>query len=216
MLGFLHTAAAHVATFDDLVRAELDAPPRVHRVAADLLAAARDAGAVPPALAAEITAALRRLRRDGARLAVCTCSTLGGAAEAADAGLPVLRIDRPMAERAVALGARIGIVAALASTLAPTAALLHDAARGAGRRITCVDALCDDAWPLFEGGDLDAYHAAVAAAAEALAPRCDVVVLAQGSMAAAAGRVRAATPVLSSPRLGVAAALAAYRALPAA
>lgn len=54
------------------------------------------------------------------------------------------------------------------------------------------------------------YHAAVAAAVPGLAAEVDVVVLAQASMASAAERAGAiGIPVLASPGLGVAAALAA-------
>jgi hypothetical protein len=40
-------------------------------------------------------------------------------AERIPVAVPVLRIDRPMAERAVAAGGRIAVVAAVESTLAP-------------------------------------------------------------------------------------------------
>jgi aspartate/glutamate racemase len=216
MLAFLHTAAPHVETFERLVREQDAAVPTRHAVDAALLEAARAAGAVTPALAGRVDAAVRALADGGARLVVCTCSTIGGAAEAARAGVPVLRIDRPMAERAVALATRVGVVAALASTLAPTAALLQAAARAAGRPLVLTEVVCGEAWPLFERGALEEYYDAVAAAAERAARGCEVVVLAQGSMGPAAARARCAVPVLSSPRSGVTAALLAYRALPGA
>ena len=190
MLAFLHTAAPHVETFERLVREQDAAVPTRHAVDAALLEAARVAGAVTPELDGRV-----------------------GAAEAAPAGVPVLRIDRPMAERAVALATRVGVVAALASTLAPTAALLQAAARAAGRPLVLTEVVCGEAWPLFERGALEAYYDAVAAAAERAARGCEVVVLAQGSMGPAAARARCAVPVLSSPQSGVTAALLAYRAL---
>ncbi|MDX2170814.1 MAG: hypothetical protein SF182_27335 [Deltaproteobacteria bacterium] len=211
MLGFLHTAAVHVDTFERLLRERDAALPSRHVVAAGLLDAARAAGGVTPAIAADVAAALRALVGDGARVLLCTCSTIGAAAEAAAVGVPVLRLDRPMAEQAVASGSRIALVAALASTLAPSAALLHEVAARAGRHVTVTDVPCAEAWPHFEVGALEAYYDAVAVAAERAAASHDVVVLAQGSMAPAAARVRSAVPVLSSPRLGVEAALRLYR-----
>ena len=52
---------------------------------------------------------------DETALVVCTCSTIGGVAEATilPNGEHVLRVDRAMAERAVALGSRIIVAAAL-------------------------------------------------------------------------------------------------------
>jgi hypothetical protein len=207
-LALLHTSPAHVATFAALA-AELAADvPLRHVVAEDLLDEAR-AGGLTPALAARVAARLRAAGAGAAAL-LCTCSTIGGLAEAADVGLPVLRVDRAMAEAAVALGPRVALVAALESTLGPTAELLITAA--AGRPLTVSAHLCADAWPHFLAGDQAAYLATVAACARAAAASADVVVLAQASMAGAAALLAdLAVPVLSSPRLGLAAALAAYR-----
>src|SRR4051812_28649944 len=118
MLAFLHTAEVHVATFEHLVR-ELDDEIQVrHEVAAALLAATRAAGAITDEVRADTTAAVQTLARQGAKVIVCTCSTLGGVAEEADVAddVRVMRIDRPMAELAVASGRRIVVFAAVAST----------------------------------------------------------------------------------------------------
>jgi hypothetical protein len=211
MLGFLHTAAVHADTFERLLRERDAALPSRHVVAVELLDAARAAGAVTPAVAGQVEQAIGGLAAAGARVVLCTCSTIGAAAEAAAVGVPVLRLDRPMAEAAVAQGTRIALVAALASTLEPSAALLHEVAARARRPITVTSVLCAEAWPHFESGDLEAYVAAVAAATQRAALAHDVVVLAQGSMAPVAERVRCPVPVLSSPRLGVDAALRLYR-----
>jgi hypothetical protein len=205
-IGFLHTADAHVATFRAL-REEL-APgwEDVHVSDPGLLAAARAHGDFTQALAAR----LHELADAGADVIVCTCSTLGGHAEAltADMGVPVLRGDRPMADAAVAAGARIAVVATVESTLGPTADLLREAAARAGREVTLVETLCPAAFPLFEAGDHDGYAREVAARAREAAAAADVVVLAQPSMAPAAALL-AGLPVLTSPRSAVAAAIAA-------
>src|SRR5512143_944105 len=127
MLAFLHTAGSHVANFERLVR-EVDPDLQCrHAVDEELLAAATAAGGVDAALAARIAAAIDTLRAAGARVVVCTCSTIGDAAEAGSReAAPVLRIDRPMAEEAVRRepgGAglpprRIAVVAALDTALA--------------------------------------------------------------------------------------------------
>ena len=163
-----------------------------------------------------------RLRRRVAELAaqqveivLCTCSTLGGDAEAlaARAHVPVLRVDRPMAEAAVAIGGRVAVVAAVASTLTPTRRLLEESAAAAGTATAVVLAPCLDAWALFEAGDEEGYARRVAEHVQAVARsgEADVIVLAQASMAPACSLLRdVAVPVLSSPRLAIerAAALA--------
>ncbi len=215
MLGFLHTATPPVEAFSAVLDAVDATLPACHAVEPALLADARAAGEVTPALAARVAAAVEQLRGRGARVVLCTCSTIGAAAEAAarpDA--PVLRVDRPMAEAAVRRGQRITVVAALASTLEPTLALLHASARAAGRAVTVRTETCADAWAAFERGALEDYVAQVAAAARQAATDADVIVLAQASMAPAAERLRdLGVPVLASPRLGVEAAVQCWRAL---
>lgn len=215
MLAFLHTAAAHVATFADLARAIDPAVPCQHAVAADLLAAAGAAGGVDARLAGRVVASVEALRAGGARVVVCTCSTIGDAAEAASRpGAPVLRIDRPMAEAAVRQGPRIAVVAALDTALAATVTLIEAVAAAQGRTVAVRAARCPEAWPLFERGDRKGYLTATAAAARAVAAVADVVVLGQASMAGAAARLAdLSVPVLASPELGVRAAIGGWRAL---
>jgi hypothetical protein len=142
-VGFLHTADVHVGTFRALV-AELAPGIRDMHVVDPVLLA--EAGA--PGTPARIAARVAELRAAGADVVVCTCSTIGGMAEALGG---VLRVDRPMAEAAVAQGTRIAVVYAVESTLEPTRALLREA--GA---VTITPVPCLDAWALFAGGDLEA------------------------------------------------------------
>lgn len=207
MLVFLHTAAIHVQTFDGLLR---DISPQMqarHVVREDLLEMARAQGANSQTVGEAIRAAISDMGT-GAEV-LCTCSTVGGAAESAGAltGVSVHRIDRAMAERAVQIGANIVIAAALESTLAPTEALIIESAARVGVDCRLQRLVVDNAWQYFEQGDFNAYLERVASALRS-APACDVIVLAQASMAAAAERCANLTvPVLSSPRLGLEAAL---------
>ncbi|GIF20482.1 Asp/Glu/hydantoin racemase [Actinoplanes tereljensis] len=210
VIGFLHTADVHVPVFHDL-RAEL-APgwADLHVVDPSLLADAQAAG-VTAELAARVDARLHELADRGADLIVCTCSSLGEYAETrtADLGVPVLRVDRPMAEAAVAAGSRIAVLATVDSTLAPTAALLRAAAERAGRVVTLIETPVPGAWSLFEKGDLHGYAVQVADQARVVAPRADVIVLAQASLSPAAAMLAdLPIPVLTSPRTAVARAIA--------
>jgi Asp/Glu/Hydantoin racemase len=213
MLGFLHTAAGHVPTFERLVREHDAAVPTRHAVEDQLLADATAAGTVDAALAARVIAAVEALRAEGAHVVVCTCSTIGDAAEAASRpGAPVLRIDRPMAEEAVRRGTRIAVVAALDTALQATTLLVHDAARAAGRPVAVYAVSCPEAWPFFVAGDTDGYLNGTAAAVRAAAADVDVIVLGQVSMAGAVERLSDLTPpVLAAATTGVRAAIALHR-----
>jgi hypothetical protein len=215
-LTFLHTLPIHIATFDRLV-AEIDpAIPVRHVVDESLLQEARAAGAITPELERRIGARVRQAAEaEDAAVVLCTCSTIGGSAEQSGGQLdqPVLRVDRPMAERAVATGSRIVVAAALASTLEPTSELIRDAAHQIGKAVQISEVLCDSAWPKFEQGDQAGYAREIAACLHESPLEGDVIVLAQASMAPAAELCAdLGVPILSSPRIGVEAAVAAYRA----
>ncbi len=210
VLGLLHTAEAHRARFDRLL-AEA-APPEVrwvHCVREGLLRQALDTFPVNT-IAAGIVHAMATLRSLGARRVLCTCSSIGGMAEQVGRrmGLPTLRVDRPMAEAAVAAGHRILVAACLPSTLGPTTQLLKEVAHAQGRPVEIETLLMENAWPLFQAGDEDGFTRHIAGIILNTHPQPDAIVLAQASMAAAADLLaQAPVPVFASPRLGVAAAL---------
>lgn len=202
-IGFLHTAEIHVPTFDRLLDAEAPGAARDHRVEPDWLARGRRDG-LTPALSGTVADAL--LGFAAADAVVCTCSTLGPIADSVSAP-HVFRVDRPMMDAAVLNGPDILVALCLESTVAPTLALLGDAAERAGLAVRPEPLLCAGAWAHFEAGDARAFARAIADAVEARVaaggrPGC--VVLAQASMAVAEPLLEPhGLPVLSSPRLAV-------------
>jgi hypothetical protein len=213
-LALFHTGEAHVTTFASIIGRLAPEIPLVHRVRKDLLDAAQPAG-LTPTIRRNAVQEMLALADAGAGAVLCTCSTLGPAAEtAADlAEVPVLRVDRPLMEAALACGPRLAVAACLPSTIGPTRTLLERVAAERGVRPAVNEILLAEAWPLFEHGDRAGYAQAIARGLTEAAPDVDAVVLAQASMAPAAELCRGlAMPVLASPKLGAAAAVAAWRA----
>jgi Asp/Glu/hydantoin racemase len=138
-----------------------EAGPAEHRLL-EMIAAARDAYA--------------------AELALLTCSAVRRStveALRAAAGVPVLKIDEPMARAAVRAGRRLGVIVTFPPTVESTRRLLLDA----DPNVELAIELVDGNW-------------AIPAAAERLAARpVDAVVLAQVSMAPLAAGLRARLPV---------------------
>ena len=134
----------------------------VHVVDESLLADARARDGVDDLVRTRLVGRLRELATS-ADVVVCTCSTISGAAEAlADqVAVPVVRIDRPMAEAAVGFGRDLAVVAALASTLGPTTELLRSVASAAGVAVRLTEYPCVDAWDRFERGDQGGYLDAI-------------------------------------------------------
>lgn len=208
-LGLVHTVPALAATFDDLVTAAapVGAEP-IHVVDPWLLRTAL-AGGVTPEVVDRLAAHVAHLRGRGVAGVLVTCSTLGEATEQVLDRLgvetPVVRVDQAMADRAVELagdGGRVAVLATVASTTGPTQRLVRRSARRAGSTVTVDVELLEEAGRARESGAADRHDELVAAAIERWDGRTDVVVLAQASMAVAAGRAgTTTTPVLGSPEL---------------
>lgn len=208
MLALLHTSPVHVPVFDALRDEDHQGLELTHVVHEDLLTRARAAG--PDAVADDVRAVLEQAVADGAVAVLCTCSSIGGVAEAAaeEIGVPVLRVDRPMAAAAVAAGPRVVVVATSESTFGPTVTLVEEEARRAGLPADVRTLFVDGAWALFQEGDTEAYVRTVADAVDSIpGDSADAIILAQASMTPAQLLTTTAVPVLSSPRLGLAAAV---------
>ena len=143
----------------------------------------------------------------GADVVLNTCSSIGDLVELGRAviGVPIVRIDEPMAEDAVKNFARIGVVATLESTLAPTRRLLLAKAESSGRRVQLMARVATGAYQALASGDGEKHDSLVAEEAAALGGDVDAVVLAQASMARMRDRLEAAAgvPVLTSLRSGL-------------
>ena len=212
-IAFLHTSPVHVPGFDKLMHESGPSLRLVHTVREDLLADAQQEGVDSPGLIARVQAALDEAASSGAAVVVCTCSTLGGIAEAHDgrAGYRVMRIDRAMADLAARSGPAVLLVASVHSTVAPTHALLQSSAHKLGVSLDIQSLVVADAWPHFQAGDAARYIDAVVAAVSEAAPS-STVVLAQASLAPAAERLAArGITALTSPRLGAEHAVALHQ-----
>lgn len=212
MLVFLHTSPVHIAIFDALRDRLAPGLTLRHVVREDLLALAIAQGGDTAVLEAETFGALSALTTGDARAIVCTCSTLGPLAEVFDAGspVPVMRIDRPMADNAVLQASHIAVCAALSTALTSAAALVRSSAIDMERPgVTVHDHLFAGAWKYFERGDMDAYHREIARGLRGAALTADLILLAQASMHGAIGHCPdIQIPVWSSPETGFRAALA--------
>lgn len=164
------------------------------------------AGHLTEAVSGRLLTYMQEGQKMGAIAILNACSSVGEAATAARAGLsiPVVKIDETMAERAVALGPRIGVVATVRTTLEPTVRLIRAKAAIAGKQIEVSEGLADGAFQALLEGKTEEHDEVVRRAILSLVDRVDVIVLAQASMArltTSLGDLK--VPVLSSPRSGV-------------
>ena len=213
-LVMVHTVAPLADLFDEL-RSEIDPDvPVRHVVQAALLNDAIDAGELTDEIRARTCRALLEAT-EGAGLVLCTCSTVGPGADdaAAQSGVPILRVDRPMAEAAVEAGRRITVAATLATTIEPTASLVADAARRAGKQVEISSVVFAEARARLVAGDAEGHARIIADGLHEAAASADAIVLAQASMTPALDRCAdISIPLLTSPRSGLEAAIARWRA----
>lgn len=203
----VHTAMALVEPLNKLFK-ELLPEVKLNHIADDSLIQEVIANnAVTPAVRRRLLSYYTAAADAGADVVFNCCSSVGGVADVGDTVAPVkvFRIDGPMAEKAVREGKRIGVIATLPTTLAPTVELLQNKAREAGREIEIVDGLADGAFAAGQSGDKATHDRLIEEVAKRIADKVDVIVLAQGSMAAMEEKLIEMTGkvVLSSPRLGV-------------
>jgi Asp/Glu/hydantoin racemase len=165
------------------------------------------AGQVTPEIARRLVRYYLAAQDTGADLIFNTCSSIGDVAIMARSlvAIPLVKIDDAMAAEAVRTGARVGVLATLQTTLAPTVRLVKAQAAAAGRSVSVVEGLAQGAFEALMAKQPEKHDELVTAAAEQVAKQADVIVLAQGSMARmeAALAQRTGKPVLSSPRRGV-------------
>ena len=136
-IGFVHTVLSLPPTFAALAEELVPAADVFHIADETLLSNTRREGRLTPATRRRVLGYVESAAEAGADLVVVTCSSIGPAVDASRDFLdvPVLRIDEPMADEAVRIGGRIGVVATLSTTLDPTADLVLRRARAAGRDV---------------------------------------------------------------------------------
>jgi Asp/Glu/hydantoin racemase len=208
-LVFVHTVPSVVDLFTRLAAEIFPADIEILHIADEvLLKVVLAQGGLSPEIFRRVAQHARAAEAAGATAVQLTCSSISPCAEPARAmvGIPVLKIDEPMVDKALGIGTRIGVAATAPTTLKPTADLVRQRAEVMGKRAEVEPVLCQGAYAALFGGHPEEHDRIVLAALAELRARSDVVILAQASMARVAERIPAepqATPVLTSPRLAV-------------
>lgn len=210
-IAVLHTSFVFVSVepiIKDLLAEMIPDAEVIHFVDSDLLATVQRENHISDSSAARMAHLAEAAEEAGADVIFSACSSLGPALDIAAQHVhtPIVKIDDAMARLAAERAERIGILATVPTTLAPTADLVAGHARDLRRSVTITTRLAEGAFDTLMHGDREKHDAMVLEQAKALAAEVDLIVLAQASMSRLVARIEGATglPVLSSPRLGVA------------
>ena len=209
-LALLHTSATLVPVFQALTDQYLSGKGlKIFNISDDsLIKNTIERGALTPDTSRRVINYIAGAEEAGADFILVTCSSIGPAVEMAAqlTSVPVLRVDQPMADLAVQMGQRIGVVATLPTTLGPTSDLVRRRAIAASKEIDLVSRLCEGAFEALMSGRPEEHDAKVAAVLKALGQEVDVILLAQASMARVVGQLPEAdkkVPIITSPELAI-------------
>jgi len=207
-LGLIHTSATLIPVFQQLCKEHLPGVNLFNIVDDSLVKNIISRGSLTPSISKRVADYVSSARDSGADYVLVTCSSIGAAVEAAaqNSAVPVLRVDQPMADKAVQMGKRIGVIATLATTLEPTSDLVKRRASATGKEIELVSKLCEGAFDALMSGDAAKHDEIVTKALRELSSQVDVILLAQASMARVVDGLSEEdkkTPIVASPPIAV-------------
>ncbi len=208
-LGFIHTVPSLVNLFNDLAREILPEDVEIFHIADEmLLKIVLAQGGLSPFIFRRVAEHVIAAEAAGASVVQLTCSSISPCADIAQSlvSIPVLKIDEPMVDRALALGERIGVAATAPTTLKPTTELVLARARAMNKAVQVDSVLCTGAYQALFSGDAEAHDRIVRQHLTDLMQRSDVILLAQASMARVVATIppqEQLVPILSSPRLAI-------------
>lgn len=207
-LALIHTSATLVPVFAELCKKYLPEIKVFNIVDDSLIKNTIECGELTASTSRRVVNYAGSAEEAGADYILFTCSSIGPAVEAAAGltGVPVLRVDQPMADIAVQTGKRVGVIATLSTTLEPTSDLVRRRAVAAGKEIELVPVLCEGAFDALMSGDAATHDAKVGAALKQLSKEVDVILLAQASMARVVDTLNEADkriPILASPPIAM-------------
>lgn len=207
-LGLIHTSATLVPVFAELCSKYLPQVKIFNIVDDSLIKNTIACGELTPTTSKRVVSYAGSAEEAGADYILFTCSSIGPAVEIAAAlsNIPVLRVDQPMADKAVQTGKRIGVIATLSTTLQPTSDLVRRRAIAAGKEIELVSRLCDGAFDALMAGDAATHDKKVGNVLKQLSKEVDVILLAQASMARVVDTLNETdkqVPILASPGIAI-------------
>ncbi|MCH7408106.1 aspartate/glutamate racemase family protein [Belliella sp. DSM 111904] len=203
-LGLVHTSATLVPVFQKLCAENLQGIEVFNIVDDSLIKDVIAQGELTPQIAKRVVGIVFLAAQAGADYILVTCSSIGVAVETAATliGVPVLRVDQPMADLGIQTGKKIGVVATLSTTLEPTSDLVKRRAIALGKEVEITSKLCYGAFEALMSGDSASHDTIVSKAIKSLALEVDVILLAQASMARVVDNLAEedkVVPIISSP-----------------
>ena len=206
-IGFVHTGVAIADMFKPMIADRLPGISTFHIVDDSLIQDLLQEEQFTPSILKRLCSQVELAEEAGAEMIMVTCSSIAPGVDVARkmVKVPVMKVDEPMADKAVSLSDNIGVMATAKTTMAPSVNLIKEKAIEAKKKVTIHQTLSSKAFDCFLRGDMKTHDRIVKNAAEELKGRVGVIVLAQASMGHLAEAIESITdvPVLKSPPLAM-------------
>lgn len=207
-LGLVHNSPVLAPAFNEIAARIMPDVRLLHFVDESTIKNTIAAGHLQKATMRQVIRLVGSTFDAGCDAALVTCSSIGRAVDMAAElyDQPVMRVDRPMVEKAVASGRRIGVIATLSTTLEPTVDLVRRVAAERTKDVEILEHLCEGAFEAVMAGDGATHDRIVAAGLMENMQGVDFIILAQASMARVVATLSEEVlpaPVLSSPELAM-------------
>jgi Asp/Glu/hydantoin racemase len=207
-LALLHTGTGVVPSINAIVK-ELSPNTAVVNFIDDgiIKAIARNNNVISPEVHKRLLNLVYTAELSGVEAILVTCSSISEFVDFARpfSTLPIFKIDEPMILKALSVSNNIGVVATVATTLAPTLRQVEKLAAGQNKEIRLTHRLVVPAFEAFQRGETDLHDGLISGSIIELCGICDVVLLAQASMLSVVSKLdkKYQDKILSSPFLGV-------------
>ena len=206
-IGFVHTGVPIGMLLKKMMSESMPDIPSFHIVDDSLIQDLLQTGEFTPSILKRLCAQISMAKEAGADIIMVTCSSIAPGVDFARklVDVPVMKIDEPMAEKAVAAADTVGVLATAKTTLVPSVQLIKQVADKKGKPVKVKSKLISEAFDFFLQGDMENHDRLVKEAGVELAQQTDVLVLAQASMSHLVAEIEKAsgTPTLTSPQIAV-------------
>ena len=206
-IGFVHTGVAIADMFKPMIAKRLPGISTFHIVDDSLIQDLLQEERFTPSILKRLCKQVELAEEAGAEIIMVTCSSIAPGVDVARkmVAVPVMKVDEPMAEKAISLSDNIGVMATAKTTMAPSVNLIQEKAAEAKKQVSIHQTLRSEAFDCFLRGDMQTHDRIVKEAALELKGKVGVIVLAQASMGHLAEAIQdiAGVPVLKSPPLAI-------------
>ena len=206
-IGFVHTGVAIADMFKPMIAKRLPGISTFHIVDDSLIQDLLQEERFTPSILKRLCKQVELAEEAGAEIIMVTCSSIAPGVDVARkmVAVPVMKVDEPMAEKAISLSDNIGVMATAKTTMAPSVNLIQEKAAEAKKQVSIHQTLSSEAFDCFLRGDMQTHDRIVKEAALELKGKVGVIVLAQASMGHLAEAIQdiAGVPVLKSPPLAI-------------